>query len=453
LTEAKGLRAPTGQSRNVLINQGVIDRAVKAQRAEKKPARRVLVDDACPGLRLVLNPGGSSAWTYIYRPRGTDADGKRLPQRTMALGDLTTLTPVGARASAEAAKAAVRNGKDPAAERKAVVEAERLARLRQLTVGEAAKHYKAAALSGGTLHHEREASHLALAIGSEGMDVADTPLTDLTRADVFRLLNRHTGHPGVARHRFGALSRCLDWHVEHDALSVNPCSLVGRKYRPKRPKPRQRVYTATEMQTLWQVAEKLDETDRDYLRLMMLMPLRRHECSDLTSGNLDKGRGAIVLHGVLTKNGDAFTLPLPPVALAIVERRIAALGRGGKGRLFQFNSTGEAMNAWGHLIDRVEAASGIEEFKWHDLRRTFMTELAEHNIGNADTLDACLNHRQSATRSGVRAAYNHATLTTQKVSIMNAWGDLVARAVVSGTWPRETKSTDKVVPMLRAAAE
>jgi integrase len=450
VTQAKGLRPKSGQSRTVFIKQDVIDRAVKAQRAEKEPARRILVDAACAGLRLVLNPGGTNAWTYTYRPRGRDEAGKRLKQRVMALGDTTTLTPGEARTAAEAAKAGVRNGKDPANERRTAMEAARLARLRQVTVGEAAEQYKAAALGGSSLHHEREASHLALAIAE--MDVADTPLTELTRADVFRLLNKHTGHPGVARHRFGALSRCLDWHVEHDALSVNPCSLVSRKYRPKRPPPRQRSYSAAEMQTLWQAADKLDETGRDYLRLMLLVPLRRNECAELTAASLDKGRGAIVLLGTLTKNGDAFTLPLSAAALEIVERRIAALGRSGKGRLFQFNSTGEAMNAWGHLIDRVEAASGIAGFKWHDLRRTFNTELAEHSIGTADTVDACLNHRQSATRSGVRAAYNHASLTAQKASVMNSWGDLVAGAVAKGTWPRETKAADNVVAMRTAAA-
>ena len=73
---AKGLRAATGQSRSVTINQGVIDRAVKAQRAEKEPTRRILVDAACPGLRLVLNAGGTSSWTYTYRARGTDAEGE-----------------------------------------------------------------------------------------------------------------------------------------------------------------------------------------------------------------------------------------------------------------------------------------------------------------------------------------------------------------------------------------
>jgi hypothetical protein len=75
MSQATGLRPNAGQSRTVLINQGVIDRAVKAQGAQKEPPRRILVDAGCPGLRLVLNPGGSNAWTYAYRPRGRDAQG------------------------------------------------------------------------------------------------------------------------------------------------------------------------------------------------------------------------------------------------------------------------------------------------------------------------------------------------------------------------------------------
>jgi integrase len=448
MPEGARLRPATGQSQEVIINQGIIDRAVKAQRAEKQPGRRILRDKACPGLRLVLNPGGSSAWTYAYRPRGRDADGRRLPQRTMRLGDSTTLTPAEARTAAEAAKAAVRNGRDPAADRRAELDAARLSRLRQVTVRGAVEQYKRAALAEGSLHHEREARQLALAL--DEMNVADAPLSDLTRADVLRLLDKYVGHPAVARHRFGALSRCLDWHAERGALSVNPCSLIGRRNRPKRASPRQRVYTAGEVQVLWRAAEGLGATPRDFLRLMLLVPLRRQECSELTPANLDRSRGALALHGAMTKNGDAFTIPLPTAALEIVQRRIAAQGVTPKARLFQFNSAGGAMNAWNHFIDRIEEASGVSDFRWHDLRRTFMTELAEHNIGSVDTVDACLNHRQNATRSGVRAAYNHASLTTQKVSIMNAWGELITHAVEHGAWPREAKTADNVVPLRNA---
>ena len=92
----KGLRSASGRSRKVRIDQRVIDREIERQRRAGDRGRRYLVDSDCPGLRLVLyrSVGKNevrAAWTYSYRPRGADSNGRRLPQRTMRLGDLTTL--------------------------------------------------------------------------------------------------------------------------------------------------------------------------------------------------------------------------------------------------------------------------------------------------------------------------------------------------------------------------
>src|SRR5262245_40213651 len=137
--------ASTGRSRTVRIDQRVIDRLLR----EPSPTQRVLVDAACPGLRLVFHPGGSNAWTYSYRPRGVTADGRRHSQRTWRIGDLTTHSPPEARIVAEKAKAAVRNGSDPMAESKAAAEAARLAKLRQIDMNAATQQYVANGLSGG----------------------------------------------------------------------------------------------------------------------------------------------------------------------------------------------------------------------------------------------------------------------------------------------------------------
>jgi integrase len=120
--------------------------------------------------------------------------------------------------------------------------------------------------------------------------------------------------------------------------------------------------------------------------------------------------------------------------------------------LFPFNSTGGEMNTWSRFAKRIRAASGLTNFGWHDLRRTFNSELAEHDIGDPDTVDACLNHRQSDTRRGVRGVYNRAKLTARKEAVMRAWGELVAHAVEHGEWPRETKRLNNVVPMRSAAS-
>src|SRR5262245_22470052 len=164
--------ASTGRSRTVRIDQRIIDRLLR----EPSPIQRVLVDAACPGMRLVFHPGGSNAWTYSYRPRGTMADGRRHPQRTWRIGDLSTHTPADARSAAVKAKAAVRNGGDPMADAKAAAEAARLAKLRQIDMDTAGAQYITSGLSGGTLHREHEARHLRLAI--RDMSVGTMALTD-----------------------------------------------------------------------------------------------------------------------------------------------------------------------------------------------------------------------------------------------------------------------------------
>ena len=72
------------RSRNVLINQGVIDRAVKAQAPRRNLPGSILVDAACPGLGWCLTPVAAA---HGPMPTGhvVATTGRRLPQRTMTL--------------------------------------------------------------------------------------------------------------------------------------------------------------------------------------------------------------------------------------------------------------------------------------------------------------------------------------------------------------------------------
>ena len=45
----------------------------------------------------------------------------------------------------------------------------------------------------------------------------------------------------------------------------------------------------------------------------------------------------------------------------------------------------------------------------HDLRRSFATTLGQLGEDDEATIDAVLNHRQSATRAGVLGVYNRST--------------------------------------------
>src|SRR5690242_19635597 len=106
----------------VRITKAVID---AAWRRRKPDHRHIIRDKECRGLALIVN-STSMAWSYSYRPRGTEpVTGKRWPNRSVTLGNPETHAPDDARADANRIKGKAAAGGDPVAERKAAAAASR----------------------------------------------------------------------------------------------------------------------------------------------------------------------------------------------------------------------------------------------------------------------------------------------------------------------------------------
>ena len=104
-----------GRTRQIRLTPAVIEREIKAARGRGE--RTVLLDQACPGLRLVIG-SRTASWTVTARPRGVDLDGKRHQLKTHVIGDAVDISPDDARTAAAVIKRAVAAGGDPTAERK-----------------------------------------------------------------------------------------------------------------------------------------------------------------------------------------------------------------------------------------------------------------------------------------------------------------------------------------------
>ena len=85
----------------------------------------------------------------------------------------------------------------------------------------------------------------------------------------------------------------------------------------------------------------------------------------------------------------------------------------------------EKMTAWSHFNRCVRAASGIDSFILHDLRRTFSTLMAENTEVPETIIDSLLNHKQSATRGGVIRHYQQAKHLGTRHGVMKEWGKLL----------------------------
>lgn len=413
-------------SQTVKLSTAIISKELK-----ERVVGKVLRDTEVPGLQLRI--GKKSASFYLdYKPPGHRPDGRRMASRSARIGSVESHNVAEARKEAARLKVAIAEGLDPTAEKKAKKAAAEAARARATTVAAEADRYISSHVRGSPRHVTTESGALRHAI--EEMGIAGSAPEAVTVADVARLLNLHRGR-ACAVHRYGAVKRFFDMLVANEVMELNPCDRIPRRSRPKPPAPRTRVYSAPEIKALLDAAAELPPERGRFLRSAVLLPLRIGELLALRWSNVDIENGRIVLEGKITKNGDPFMIPLPqPMRdlLALVDARkdtdlVFQLGKGNKP--FQGRTK---------LVQQIRETSGVSDFNFHDLRRTFMTVLADLGVGDPSVADALLNHRQSQTRSGVKAAYLHAGLWRQKVHMMDAWARLVDIAEKHSTWQEKS---------------
>ena len=104
------------------------------------------------------------------------------------------------------------------------------------------------------------------------------------------------------------------------------------------------------------------------------------------------------------------------------------------------------MNSWANYNRRVRKYA--PNFSLHDMRKVFVSVLAEQGRGDAETTDGLLNHRQSETKGGIKAAYHQANLWPRQVRVMRDWAGLIGYAVEHGEWP-QVDYADNVVGLGR----
>ncbi len=413
-------------SKTVKLTNSVVDKALK-NRVETAIYR----DTEVKGLMLRV---GSRNATYSldYRQPGTRPDGRRWPSQTFKIGTPESHDVASARKAAAALKVSVNEGHDPASDRKNQRAKRALELAQAKTMNDLVEDYIAANLPEPTNHCVTQKGALRNAV--KEMKVENVGPEAVTAGAIMDMLRLHKGRPR-ALHRFGALSRFFDDLVSREVVSANPCQKVPKPRRPKPPAPRTRYYTASEVQALYK-ATSLPPNEVLFLRCALYLPLRQGELANLKGEHVDKMGARILLPSKVTKNGDPFALPIPSAALKLLEDAEVDLTDGAS--VFGLSRTEKQFSGHSALAKRVREATGITDFNMHHLRRTFLTTLAETGAADAAVADALLNHRQSATRSGVLAAYNHASLWPQKVRVMDTWARMIADAVEKGIWQTET---------------
>jgi integrase len=403
------------------------------------------VDAEERGLELrVTADGTTKSWSIRYRL----LDGQ---QRRFTIGEFPAIGVADARAKAAAIKLRVRDGGDPAGEKR--LNREAAVRQPLKTVGDLADRYFEVCRSGewkprgrakreGTIKMEalNWKTHLKPRI-------AQTRIDSITRSDVRAVLREvQQAGLGVAVNRVQALLRQMfSYAVAEERIVVNPAANLPMLVAEA---PRERILSDSEMSTFWRVvtmpasrtfnAKPNAEVEPLYLARPMAIILqlaaltlqRRSEIAGMALNELDLDQGVWVIPAERAKGHRPHLVPLTPYALALVQEAIDL--NAGRKTTFVFPSQriddkpmrGDSVTH--SMVDVVKTAD-VPGIALHDLRRTGSTAMTSERLHVSPFIRSLvLGHATSGGGAAVtREHYDRNAYVSEKRAALLSWENLL----------------------------
>jgi integrase len=408
-----------------------------------KPPERGRVeyfDASFPGLALRVTDNGGKSWCAFYRFNG------RL--RRLTIGSYPTIKPAQARKEAQAALEQVREGIDPAHEKRA----RRELRTPGDTFGALVQDY----LERHVRQNNRE-STLRKAKQDLEHDALpawrNRPIASIGRADVIDLIERIVarGSRVQANRSLARLRALFNWAIEKDRLAASPAARIKL---PTQEQERDRVLIDDELRWFWLACDEVGWPFGPLAKLLLLTAQRRDEVATMAWSEVDLEKRVWIIPREKAKNDRAHEVQLSAAALAVLK----SLPRIGED--LAFTTTGETpVSGFSRSKRRLDDAmirarrrslklpeddkeylralktpaekplpTEIPSWTLHDLRRTAATGMARLNFP-PHVVDKVLNHA-SGTIKGVAAVYNRFAYLEERRAALEAWGRYVEGLVV-----------------------
>jgi integrase len=197
------------------------------------------------------------------------------------------------------------------------------------------------------------------------------------------------------------------------------------------------VLTDAELAAIWKAADGPGSYD-SIVRLLILTGQRREEVAGMTWDEVADDLSAWTISANRAKIGVTHIVPLSPRAEAILRATPRCEGADlvFPGRRGLFNGFGKAKAA-------LDEASGVKNWRLHDLRRTMATGLQRLGV-RLEVTEAILKH-MAGSRAGIVGVYQRHTWADEKRAALAAWGAHV-EAIVNGR-----EANGNVTPLRRNA--
>jgi integrase len=395
---------------------------VRSVQAAGRPraGRLELFDRDVPGFSIRITPNGRRTACVFYRV------GSRLRRAT--LGTLPPLKLADARKLAREALRDAALGADPASAKREAREAVTIASLVKKYI-EAGEGRRSAATNA-----DYKRTLKAALVGSSLGPVA---AQQVARGELRAFLEAIARKTPIRANRVLALVRAaFRWGLREELIERDPTAGLQR-LRPER--PRERVLSDDEVKTLWEAMDALAARKKDpvlengkklprlvvagAVKLLVLLGTRRSETLNMRWTDIDEHAKTWTVPGMFRKGGRTHVVPLPALALRILEDLRPV--RGSKEWVFVGKRGASLANNPFRWTEAVRKLSGLD-FTLHDLRRTCATGCARLGASES-TVSRILGHKAVAGTIAVSGIYDRFDRLPEIRSALADWSTYVEK--------------------------
>jgi integrase len=378
-------------------------------------------DGGCRGLRIIVQVSGHRSWAVRYRFQGAP--------RKFTLGPVliedrardihpdvggtppvldTPLSLTDARWLATQALRQVKSGIDPAA-------------VKQQALRSAPANDTVQAIGDEYLKRHsylRSVAQRQYDIGLIDQALGSRPIAGIKLSDIVRLLDKIEESNGpAAADRVKATWRSMAaWHAGRSDDYRPP---IIRGLKRNKAEARSRVLSDSELVEVWQAAEVLKGPFGRYVQFLLLTAVRRNEAAHMRRAELADS-ATWIIPAARCKTKREVLIPLSGAAQEII-RDIPVIGGGD----LVFTSDGKRpIGGFGRYKRALDTASGVSDWRLHDLRRTARTLLSRAGV-DADVAERCLGH----AIGGVRGVYDRHQFEREKRRAFEALAAQIERIV------------------------
>lgn len=413
-------------------NMALTDAALRALKPGDKP--RKFADGN--GLFIYVAPNGSRLWRYAYRYGGK--------QKLLSFGAYPEIGLAEARRKRDAARALLREGVDPSAQKKldklvkADADAATFSVISSEVLDKKRREQKA----------ERTLDKLRWLYGLAKPQIGERPVASITVLEVLAVLRavEQTGRFETAKRLRAVIGEVFRYAVTTGRATADPTSALKGALTAPVVKHRAAITDPIAFGGLLRAIDGFQgqPTTIAALKLMALLFPRPGELREAEWAEFDLDKAVWTIPASRTKMRRPHEIPLPPQAITILrdlhvitgQGRLALPGygiSGGEGRKVEQRPISE--NTMNGALRRLGFSQ--DEMTAHGFRTSASTLLNESGQFSPDAIERALAHQDP---DRVRGAYARGSYWPERIKMMGWWADEIDRLRKGG----------EVVPMARS---